>query len=551
MIGLKILYCLASIILFLYYLYLYQLKGYFFVRFTKLLLKNKLLLFNFIMFFISITINSIILKQNVIKPILYTNYLPKNIYYIFLIFNSFLFSIYLIIFLQKLIKNKKIKFKITSKILRNILIFSVLLFISIFNINFIFIIFFEFLLILFTDFCDIYKYIEFAYFYYKTKKYIKNNPQSIRIGITGSNGKTSIKNILYELIKDSYQTVITPKNFNTPKGIKYTVCKLCKNTTQCIIFEMGARRKNDILSLCKLTDVNMGILSNIASQHIETFKTIDNVFTTKCELPNYLKNQCCVFNFNDIYSLRAYKQKSGEKLLIGILDFYKTIKTKNIKLIKVIKKKTGIRKLKKIALSAKKTCLIKFDLFAQKIKIKNGFTSFVLRYKNNVYSAETILLGRHNISNILQAMAIALSLKIDIKTLLHKVANLKPTQHRLELIRAKINILDDSYNCSILSAKNSLEVLSQFPNTKICCTPGIIEGGKMQEELNIQLANMLKQNSDIQIIVGKTNRIAFQKVLNKKSASFVDTLDDAKKLFSIAKTGDTLLLLNDLPDDYN
>ncbi len=504
-------------------MYLYQLKSYYYFRFLKLIVKNKLFLINFCTFLSAILINIFLIQNNLV----------------FIIFNSTLNLIFATIFLIKLIKNKKIKFNFTFKIFRDIVIFSIILiFLLIFG-NFIeYFIYFNYLFIIFANLLDFYKYFEIIYFNIKSKKFISKNTQITKIGITGSNGKTSIKNILFHLIKDDTKTVATPKNFNTPKGVKYTICKLTSCDTQCIIFEMGARKIGDIKKLCNLTQINMGILSNISPQHIETFKSIENVFKTKCELPNFLGEKLCVFNFNDRLSYLAYKQKSGKKILVGILSFSCAIKSKKVVEISRIK----LDKKFKISFP-------KFDIYAKNIFVKNGLTHFTL-VSDKEYKLETKLLGKHNISNILQALAVAKNLGIKIETLAHKIATISPTPHRLEFIKTNINILDDSYNCSIASAKNSLDVLSSFPNKKVCCTPGIVEGGHMQFELNVALAKMMKSKCDMQIIVGKTNRLAFQSVL-KKSAYFVDTLNDAKRLFSLLKPNDTLLILNDLPDDYH
>lgn len=514
---------LSNFVCYIYYLYLYQLKGYFYIRFLKLLIKNKTILASQILFLLSILINLFLIKNNLI----------------FILFNSILNLLFATIFLIKLLKNKKIKLKFTQKIIRNIVIFSIILiFLLLFGDFFEYFIYFNYLFIILINLFDFYKIFETIYFNIKSKKFIKTNSNIIKIGITGSNGKTSIKNILYHLIKDDIPTIATPKNFNTPQGIKYTICKLCNSDTQCAIFEMGARKNGDIKKLCSLTKVDIGILSNISLQHIETFKSVDNVFKTKCELPNFLGDKLCVYNFNDRLSYSAYKQKIGEKILVGILSFSYAIKSK--KTIKI--KHTKLQKKFKITLP-------KFDIFAKNIFIKNGLTHFTL-VSNKEYKLETRLLGKHNISNILQAVAVAKYLGLKIETLVHKIATIPPTPHRLEFIKSHINILDDSYNCSIASAKNSLDVLACFPNKKVCCTPGIVEGGHMQFELNVRLAKMMKQKCDIQIIVGKTNRTAFSSVL-KKSAYFVDTLNDAKKLFSKLRQNDTLLILNDLPDDYD
>jgi len=164
---------------------------------------------------------------------------------------------------------------------------------------------------------------------------------------------------------------------------------------------------------------------------------------------------------------------------------------------------------------------------------------------------------------------------------------------QLEYIKSHIDIIDDSYNCSIDSADMALKVLNQISKIKVVCTPGIIEGGKYQFDLNRELSNKLNKVADIVIIVGKTNRKALVSKLKdfellfittnnlnntlnkspylkieqllipkinikqlsnttKKRAYIVDTLDIAKKLFSkILNNNHILLLLNDLPDEYN
>ena len=138
-----------------------------------------------------------------------------------------------------------------------------------------------------------------------------------------------------------------------------------------------------------------------------------------------------------------------------------------------------------------------------------------------------------------------------MKTIIERIAEISPVEHRLELIKGRLNILDDSYNCSLESAKASLNVLNQFDGLKIVCTPGIIEGGKNQEYLNICLAKEIEKVADVIIIIGKTNLKTFKNQLKKKIVYFLDNLEQAKPYFNKFKDGSTLLILNDLPDDYN
>ena len=144
-----------------------------------------------------------------------------------------------------------------------------------------------------------------------------------------------------------------------------------------------------------------------------------------------------------------------------------------------------------------------------------------------------------------------IKLNIEIDKLITRIPSLSATEHRLELIKTHINIIDDSYNCSIESAKTALQVLNSFPNKKMIVTPGIIEGGKQQYSLNQELAYLMDEVADFIVIIGETNKKCFKENIKKcKNVFYENTLDNAKKYFSLLKNNDTLLLLNDLPDDY-
>lgn len=317
---------------------------------------------------------------------------------------------------------------------------------------------------------------------------------------------------------------------------------------------MGARQSGDIRQICKLVNPTKGIITSVAPQHLETFKTEHNVFLAKKELPDYLQDDYCVYNIDNKYVESMYDEKTGLKSTISITNS-------------------------------------ETDLYASNIHIINYQTYFDINYNGNIYPCHTRLIGEHNVTNILLALNMALHLKIDIHSAIQTIVNLTPTPHRLEYIQSHIDIIDDSYNCSIDSATMALKVLKQSNKIKVVCTPGIIEGGKSQFSLNQDLSNTINHSADMVIIVGKTNRKAlisklenfeliyieannpFNKIFksklirqsnistlkikdivptNKKCAYIVDTLKIAKILFSkLLNSKHILLLLNDLPDEYN
>lgn len=361
----------------------------------------------------------------------------------------------------------------------------------------------------------------------KAKIKLKNSSAKV-IAITGSNGKTTVKNILFEMLKTEYKILASPKSFNTSIGLSKFLNESDLNV-DFVILEYGARHKNDISKLCKIFGADFGIETQIAPQHLQTFKCIENVANAKQKLSVFLKEKLCVFNVDNEHISKMYADKNGAKIAVSITN-------KNV------------------------------DYFADNIKIENFKTNFNLHFLSSTLTCQTNLLGQHNVTDILLAFALAKHLNISNQNLQISIKNLPYIPHRLEYIKGAINILDDSYNCSPASAKNSIDVLLKCSGKKMVVTPGIIEGGKQQENFNFSLGKMLAK-ADFIVIVGNTNKSALEKGilfqlkidsinsnhnnLGTKKILFAPTLENAKQYFNLLNCDDTLLLLNDLPDDFD
>lgn len=531
-----------QLIYFIACLHFFQWKGYYPKRYLKYLFKNK---------FINI-INLILIIQIMLN--LLKNSLNLSIFAINLIF--FILNIFILILF--IFKKKKIKFIFTTRIFRLLIIDVLIIFPFCFSSNYIIFalsILTPVLLLIF-NILDIPKYIEDNKFLNLAISKLEQHKSLIKIGVTGSNGKTSVKEILNKLLSIKYSVVTTQKNQNTPKGAIIAINKFLTPKTQVFICEMGARQVGDIRQMCNLVNPNLGIITSVSPQHLESFKTEQNIYLTKKELPDYLQYKPCVYNLDNSKTFDMYNEKVGIKSGISLTE--------------------------------------QGEIYASNIHIVNYQTYFDIHYNDNIYPCRTKLLGEHNVTNILLALNMALHLGVDINSAMQTIINLEPTPHRLQYIKSYIDIIDDSYNCSIDSAKQALKVLNQINKIKVVCTPGIVEGGKHQFNLNQQLSLMLNHVADIIIIVGKTNRKALLSKLNnfeliniitnnlitkikpinpskklyehniknislsiinqsnKKRAYIVNSLNDAKKLFSkILNSNHILLLLNDLPDEYN
>ncbi|MBO5776207.1 MAG: hypothetical protein J6R35_02425, partial [Clostridia bacterium] len=143
---------------------------------------------------------------------------------------------------------------------------------------------------------------------------VLNKNSILKIGITGSYGKTSCKNILTELLKEKYQVIATEGNYNTPLGVLKTVNNYREElenadfSAKPIVFiaEMGAKRKGDIKELCDVVKPTHGIITGVNGQHLSTFKNIEGVYSTKKELADFIETYggTVVFNGDNFYTLK-------------------------------------------------------------------------------------------------------------------------------------------------------------------------------------------------------------------------------------------------------
>lgn len=364
-----------------------------------------------------------------------------------------------------------------------------------------------------------------VYYYYKNMALTKLNSMSNlkKIGITGSYGKTTSKNILNDILNMRYNSFATPKSFNTPYGLMNSINNNLDKFDDVFIAEMGACKKGDITELCKFIKPKYGIITKIGMAHLETFKSIENTVCEKFRLVEMLPSDgVCVLNRDDEFQ-RNYKIKNDCKVIwIGIDN------------------------------SA--------DVMASNIKIDSTGMSFdVTFYGKDKYNFKTNILGRANIYNILAGSAMGECLGVSIEDIKNAVSRLKPTEHRLELKKYNDNltIIDDAFNSNPEGSKMALEVLSLMNGYKIVVTPGMIELGSMQDELNFNFGEYISEVSDMVILVGENQtKPIYNGLINKGyNEDNIYVINDVKEAFKIInklnKKNMYVLLENDLPDIFN
>ena len=358
------------------------------------------------------------------------------------------------------------------------------------------------------------------YYIIKAKKKLKKLNNLIKIGITGSFGKTTTKHILNVMLATKYNVCMSPHSFNTPLGLTKVVNSYLKPEHEILITEMGARQIGDISYLCRLIQPKHAIITSVGNQHLATFGSVDNVYKAKKELMQAIIDGIVCFNANNEGCLKMYNECKTEKILCGINSD---------------------------------------DCFAniKHIKTTNKGSTFTLEIDKKSVNCTTKLLGIHNLEDVVLSAGLAYKLGVTLTQIKNAISSLKPVPHRLELINENdLTIIDNSYNASMESSMAALETLKLFDGDKIIVTPGIVELGEEQYSINENLAQEIAKVAQKIIIVNKTNKDALINGLNKakfdsKNIIFVENLADAKdKLKEIVKPKDVILFENDLPDNY-
>ncbi|NOQ31534.1 MAG: UDP-N-acetylmuramoyl-tripeptide--D-alanyl-D-alanine ligase [Helicobacteraceae bacterium] len=318
------------------------------------------------------------------------------------------------------------------------------------------------------------------------------------ICITGSYGKTSIKNFTTQLLKEKYTVHSTPRSVNTVGGIIRDINEnLDEFATQVYVCEAGARERGDIYKIAQLLNPHIVIVGEVGEQHLEYFKTLDNIKRTKLEL------------------------LQSNRLEIAYVHHSVTSERHD-----------------------------RVQFFGNKITNMNATldgTSFdvVINYKH--MHLETSVLGSFQATNINAAALVADRLNFYVEDIVSGVKALESVEHRLQRIDAggKI-ILDDGYNGNIEGMREGIRLCSLHNGRKVIVTPGLVESS---DKLNLELISEINKVFDVVIVTGKLNATLFDK--NLKVAQKIMLNDKAtltKILAQMTYSGDIIYFANDAPN---
>ena len=359
------------------------------------------------------------------------------------------------------------------------------------------------------------------YYVNDARNMLKACPNLKIIGITGSYGKTSVKYYLHTLLGAGFDVLMTPESYNTPMGVVKTIRGSLRATHEIFLCEMGARYVGDIKEICDIVDPQVGIITSLGYQHLETFHSLDNIVGTKKELFDALPDGAPRYiNGDNEFAVQYGLTKTAVTYGLNEGNDYRA-----------------------------------FDL----VYSEKGSTFKVQAPDGSVAEYTTKMLGEHNVVNITGAIAIAHDLGIALDKLKLPVRRLEGAPHRLQPLAksSKLTIIDDAYNSNPNGTKMALKTLSMFEGVKVLVTPGMVELGSEEDKCNFEFGADAGKVCDYIVLVGRKQAESLKKGVcstdfDTEKLYVAENLQDALNyVYSIVTDQKLIVLLeNDLPDNY-
>ena len=324
----------------------------------------------------------------------------------------------------------------------------------------------------------------------------RNSSKAKIIAITGSAGKTSLKNLTSKLLQNFGETYCSPKSYNNHFGVPISLSQL-STIHKYGIFELGMSKAGEINMLSKLVKPHIGIITNIGEAHIENFKNVKKIADAKGEIINNIhKDGTLILNRDDRF-FNYLKTKAKEKNL-KVLSFGFNKKS-NVYPLSIIKNESETK---------------------LRIKIESQIISFKIK---NI-----------NIYNVLSSLALLRELKLDVNKILNKFKYYRPSEGRgkiysIKRYKKKFKFIDESYNANPVSVKNAIKNYNSIKKAKFkkyLLLGDMLELGKKSEMLHKEISKVIN-NSDIdKVFIKGTKTLTTYKNIDKKKRGNIFQQDE-------------------------
>lgn len=343
---------------------------------------------------------------------------------------------------------------------------------------------------------------------YKRDLYGKKFPL---VGITGSVGKTSTKDIIASVISQKYKTLKTEGNKNNEIGLPFTIFNLDEH--EAAVIEMGMNHLGEISKLSQIAQPKISVITNVGTSHIGNLGSRENILKAKLEILDGMENKILVIN-NDNDLLH---------------DFY--LKNKDIEIHTY-----GIEN--------------KSEIMAKEIILNENSSEFICEIEGEVIKVKVPVGGIHFVYNALTSIIVGRLLGLNSKQILEGIEKFELTKKRMDISELKngVKIINDSYNASFESMQASLKYLNNLNcDRKIAVLGDMFELGEFAKELHEKVGKEVVQNNiDILICVGENARYIvdsakYNGMDTDKIYYFEDKLEIEKFINDNSRNGDVIL----------
>jgi len=326
------------------------------------------------------------------------------------------------------------------------------------------------------------------------------------VGITGSTGKTSTKDLVAAFLSGKYNVFKTQGNFNNEIGLPLMIFELSKDYDIAVL-EMGMSNFGEINKLASIALPDVGAITNIGVAHIEYLKTRENILKEKMSISDF---------FEDKNSLIVNCENDMLKTVVECDKF----------------------NLERVGYDSN------YNLYAKNIKLTSENTSFdVVTDNNKNYRFTLNMVGEHNVLNALIGIQIARNFGLTFEEMEKGLENFNATSMRLEVInRDEFTIINDSYNANPDSMKAALEVLKNYSGTRKIAVLGTMgELGDYAKEAHIQVGKFAKDKADILLTTGEFKEY-YKEGFGEDTMVFESKQELIQRLTDMIKVNDTILI---------
>lgn len=339
------------------------------------------------------------------------------------------------------------------------------------------------------------------------------------IGVAGSYGKTTMKEILRQVLAEKFAVAATPESVNTPVGIARWVLKEVSQETQVLVVEMGEHYRGDVAEICSLAKPDIAVVTGVNEAHLERLKKLETSVETVFEIVSYAKAGAYIFlNGDDANVVENYSKFVWPDHRV---EFYK-----------------------------------KTDLSPRR------FVPAELCWEAEISQAGRVtifLLGEYVLGDISAAIKLAKILGLNMEEIKTGVEKIRPIEHRLQPIQSAgdVLVIDDAYNGNSAGVAEAIKVLSRFSDRRrIYITPGLVETGKRVAEVHKTIGQELASVADVVILIQNSvtpyiaEGLAEKGYPKEKILWYKTAIEAHTDLKNVLKPGDIILFQNDWGDQY-